>query len=79
MLADSAGQEDAEDLTVIPEEAPVAHPKRGKGRVMLDMARLDSPLNPERIGPLLFKFVNVTHTRARVYDRAGDLLVDSQA
>src|SRR5208283_3293409 len=30
------------------------------------------------IGPLLFKFVNVTHTRARVYDRAGDLLWDSQ-
>ena len=80
VMADSASQEDAEEFTAIPEEGASRslQTKQGQG----DPGRgpgTGFSLNPERIGPLLFKFVNVTHTRARVYDRAGDLLVDSQA
>ena len=80
VMADSASQQDAEDFTAIPEEARNRSPQTGQGQ--LDSGHGVAPgfsLNPERIGPLLFKFVNVTHTRARVYDRAGDLLVDSEA
>ncbi len=36
-------------------------------------------INPERVGPVLRRLVSPTHTRARVYDRDGYLLVDSQS
>ncbi len=80
VMADSTSQEDAEDFTAIPEEGSGRshQTKRGQGDAGRGPATGFS-LNPERIGPLLFKFVNVTHTRARVYDQAGDLVVDSQA
>ncbi|MGA9601507.1 MAG: stimulus-sensing domain-containing protein [Methylocystis sp.] len=77
VMADSASQ-DSEDFTVIPEEAPSRSPQARQGHADAGHGAPGFPLNPERIGPLLFKFVNVTHTRARVYDRAGDLLWDSQ-
>jgi two-component system, OmpR family, sensor histidine kinase ChvG len=78
VMADSASQEDAEDFTVIPEESPGRSPQARQGQAEPGHGAPRFSLNPERIGPLLFKFVNVTHTRARVYDRAGDLLWDSQ-
>ena len=77
VMADSASQ-DSEDFTVIPEEAPTRSPQARQGHADAGHGAPGFPLNPERIGPLLFKFVNTTHTRARVYDRAGDLLWDSQ-
>jgi two-component system, OmpR family, sensor histidine kinase ChvG len=80
VMADSASQEDAEDFPASLEEAPNRPPQTRQGQV--DARHVAAPgfsLNPERIGPLLFKFVKVIDTRARVYDRAGDLLVDSQA
>jgi len=77
VMADSASQ-DSEDFSVIPEEAPSRSPQARQGHADAGHGAPGFPLNPERIGPLLFKFVNVTHTRARVYDRAGDLLWDSQ-
>jgi two-component system sensor histidine kinase ChvG len=36
-------------------------------------------INPEKIGPVLHRLVGPTHTRARIYDRDGLLLLDSQA
>ena len=36
-------------------------------------------INPERVGPVLHRLVTPTHTRARIYDRDGVLLLDSQA
>ncbi|MDE2577252.1 MAG: sensor histidine kinase [Hyphomicrobiales bacterium] len=38
---------------------------------------LDFSINPERVGPLLRRLVTPTHTRARIYDGDGALLVDS--
>ena len=35
-------------------------------------------INPERVGPVLHRLVTPTHTRARIYDRDGLLLLDSQ-
>ncbi len=79
VLADSAGQEDAEYLTVSPDEARDRAPQARRGQGDPGHGAPGFLLNPERIGPLLFQFVHVIHTRARVYDREGDLLVDSQA
>ena len=35
-------------------------------------------INPERIGPKLHGLVTPTHTRARIFDRDGQMLLDSQ-
>jgi two-component system sensor histidine kinase ChvG len=35
-------------------------------------------INPERIGPVLHRLVTPTHTRARIFDSTGHMLLDSQ-
>jgi two-component system sensor histidine kinase ChvG len=39
---------------------------------------IEFSINPERVGPLLHRLVTPTGTRARIYDRDGALLLDSQ-
>ncbi|MEI8144956.1 MAG: sensor histidine kinase [Alphaproteobacteria bacterium] len=41
-------------------------------------AILDFPINPERVAPLLRRLASPTQTQARVYDREGNLLLDSR-
>ena len=36
-------------------------------------------INPERVGPVLHRLVTPTHTRARIYDSDGRLLLDSRS
>ena len=43
-----------------------------------DDTMLDFSINPELVGPVLRKLVTPTNTRARVYDRDGDMLLDSR-
>ena len=38
---------------------------------------IDFPINPERVAPILRQLISPTHTRARIYDREGGLVVDS--
>jgi two-component system sensor histidine kinase ChvG len=40
---------------------------------------LEFPINPERVAPLLATLVTPTGTRARIYDGAGLLILDSMA
>lgn len=40
---------------------------------------LEFSINPERVAPLLRRLVTPTRTRARVFDREGDLLLDSRS
>jgi two-component system sensor histidine kinase ChvG len=40
---------------------------------------LDFPINPEKVAPLLRRLVSPTKLRARVYDRDGNLVIDSRA
>ncbi len=40
---------------------------------------LEFSINPERIGPVLHRLASPTHTRARIYDRDGYLLLDSSS
>lgn len=37
------------------------------------------PINPEKVSPLLRRLISPTSTRARIYDRYANLLVDSRA
>jgi two-component system sensor histidine kinase ChvG len=39
---------------------------------------LEFPINPERVAPVLRRLISPTKTRARIYDRAGFLIVDSR-
>lgn len=39
---------------------------------------LDSPINPERVAPVLRTLIQPTRTRARIYDRDGILVLDSR-
>jgi two-component system, OmpR family, sensor histidine kinase ChvG len=38
---------------------------------------LEFPINPERVAPLLRNLITPTHTRARIYDQGGLLILDS--
>ncbi len=42
------------------------------------LSGLEFPINPERVAPVLRRLVSPTKTRARIYDRDGDLLLDSR-
>jgi len=39
---------------------------------------LDFPINPEQVAPLLRRLISPTKTRARIYDRDANLLLDSR-
>jgi two-component system sensor histidine kinase ChvG len=44
-----------------------------------DDATLEFPISPERVAPVLRRLISPTNTRARIYDREGVLLLDSQS
>jgi two-component system, OmpR family, sensor histidine kinase ChvG len=44
-----------------------------------DYSRLDFPINPERVAPVLRRLISPTNTRARIYDRDGALILDSRS
>ncbi|WP_457940177.1 stimulus-sensing domain-containing protein [Mesorhizobium sp. 10J20-29] len=48
----------------------------GPGSDQLDS--LDFPINPERVAPVLRRLISPTRTRARIYDRDANLLLDSR-
>ena len=39
---------------------------------------LDFPINPEKVAPVLRRLISPTRTRARIYDRDSNLLLDSR-
>lgn len=48
----------------------------GPGSDQLD--NLDFPINPERVAPVLRRLISPTRTRARIYDRDANMLLDSR-
>jgi two-component system sensor histidine kinase ChvG len=48
----------------------------GPGSDQLD--NLDFPINPERVSPVLRRLISPTRTRARIYERDANLLLDSR-
>jgi len=44
-----------------------------------DEDAIEFSINPERVGPVLHRLVTPTHTRARIYDSDGRLLLDSRS
>lgn len=42
------------------------------------LENLDFPINPERVAPVLRRLISPTRTRARIYDRDANLILDSR-
>src|SRR5206468_3444230 len=42
------------------------------------LSSVEFPINPERVAPVLRRLITPTHTRARIYDRDGTLILDSR-
>ncbi|MDR3374601.1 MAG: sensor histidine kinase [Ancalomicrobiaceae bacterium] len=43
------------------------------------LSALDFPINPERVVPVLRRLITPTRTRARIFEKDGNLVVDSRA
>ncbi len=70
---------DTDSITIDPEKLLQLAPGQSYGVNDESRPSLDFSINPERIGPVLRRLVSPTKTRARIYDRDGDLLLDSRA
>ena len=59
-------------------QAAAARARRQRRATPSDEDAIEFSINPEKVGPVLHRLVTPTHTRARIYDRDGALLLDSQ-
>lgn len=64
-------------ITIDPEKLLKLAPGQSYGDE--NQASLEFSINPERVGPVLRRLVLPTRTRARIYDRDGYLVIDSQS
>ena len=76
-LAAQATQE-TDTITLDPEKLLQLAPGETPPPAQDDEDAIEFSINPERVGPLLHRLVTPTHTRGRIYDRDGVLLLDSQ-
>ena len=66
-------------ITVDPEKLLQLAPGQSAAAQEEDSSALEFSINPERVGPVLRRLVSPTRTRARIYDKEGDMLLDSRA
>jgi two-component system sensor histidine kinase ChvG len=70
---------DTDAITIDPEKLLKLAPGESYNAAAGGQAALEFSLNPEHVGPLLRRLVSPTRTRARIYDRDGELLLDSRS
>lgn len=79
----STARADADSLALDPDkllQQQLAEPSLQGGPPALDDSDiLEFSINPARVAPILRRLVTPTRTRARVYDRDGNLLLDTKA
>ena len=69
---------ETDTITIDPERLLELRARRELRPLRRDAVRLDFPINPERVAPLLRRLMSPTNTRARIYDRDGGLILDSR-
>lgn len=69
---------ETDTITVDPEKLLQLTPGQSAGGDD-EASALEFSINPDRVGPVLRRLVSPTRTRARIYDRDGELLLDSKA
>ena len=70
---------DTDAITIDPEKLLKLAPGESYNVTDGSQPAMEFSLNPERVGPLLRRLVSPTRTRARIYDRDGELLLDSRS
>ena len=68
---------ETDTITIDPEKLLQLAPTEPAATPPSDEESIEFSINPERVGPVLHRLVTPTHTRARIYDRDGLLLLDS--
>ena len=69
---------DANIITIDPEKFIQLQAGESTTNITKQAIGFDTPLSPERVAPLLRSLIRPTHTRARVYDDEGSMLLDSR-
>ncbi len=69
----------SDSLTLDPDKLLQATPAQPTAPADEDTSAFEFSINPDRVGPVLRHLVSPTGTRARVYDREGELILDSRA
>ena len=69
----------SDSLTLDPDKLLQATPAQPTAPADEDSSAFEFSINPDRVGPVLRHLVSPTGTRARVYDREGELILDSRA
>ena len=64
-------------ITIDPENLLRIAPSENAERQKDNEDSIEFSINPERVGPVLHRLITPTHTRARIYDLDGLLLLDS--
>jgi two-component system sensor histidine kinase ChvG len=77
-VAASAGV-DTDTITIDPDKLLQLAPGQTAAPSQSDEEAIQFSINPERVGPVLHRLVTPTHTRARIYDSDGRLLLDSRS
>jgi two-component system sensor histidine kinase ChvG len=70
---------DTDTITIDPDKLLQLAPGQSAAPPPSDEEAIEFSINPERVGPVLHRLVTPTHTRARIFDRDGRLLLDSRA
>jgi two-component system sensor histidine kinase ChvG len=70
---------DTDTITVDPDKLLQLAPGQSAAPSPSDDDAIEFSINPERVGPVLHRLVTPTHTRARIFDRDGRLLLDSRS
>jgi two-component system, OmpR family, sensor histidine kinase ChvG len=69
---------ETDTITIDPERLLELQAGQSYGPSEEALSGLEFPINPERVAPVLRRLVSPTNTRARLYDRAGVLILDSR-
>jgi len=69
---------DTDTITIDPDRLLELQARESPAPGEEDLAGLEFPINPERVGPVLRRLISPTRTRARIYDRDGVLILDSR-
>src|SRR5208337_978946 len=70
---------DTDTITIDPDKLLQLAPGQTAAPPPSDDEAIQFSINPERVGPVLHRLVTPTHTRARIFDRDGRLLLDSRS
>jgi two-component system sensor histidine kinase ChvG len=70
---------DTDTITIDPDKLLQLAPGQSAAPSPSEDDAIEFSINPERVGPVLHRLVTPTHTRARIFDRDGRLLLDSRS